>query len=188
MLLLMGAVERSSHKVCWLQAAESGNDCVNWEVLDPAQSSVGRAGSVAWGRRPGRGWEEERAPCSWKAAREEALLAVGGHGCGGSVLVLRCTSKQKCTGWAGFGFASGSDSGIKLFFGLTMLHPCSSLETLCFFVKWRSWLLYPLPTSTKPLLLPASVTQPLQESIFQSRLSTLFEQNNSTTREFRHNQ
>lgn len=67
MLLLMGAVEHSSHKVCWLRAAESGNDCVNWEVLDPAKSSVGRAGSVAWGRRPGRGCEEEWAPRSWKA-------------------------------------------------------------------------------------------------------------------------
>lgn len=188
MLLLTGAVEHSSHKVCWLQAAESGNDCVNREAPDLAKSSVGRAGSVTWGRRPGRGYEEEWVPRSWKAGHEEALLAVGGHWCGGRVLISRCTSKQKCTGRAGFGFALGSDSGIKLVFGLAMPHPCSSLETLCFFVKWRSWLLFPPPTSTKPLLLPASVTQPLQQSIFQSRLSTLFEQNNSTRRGFQHNQ
>lgn len=83
MLLLMGAVEHSSHKVCWLQGAESGNDCVSWEAPDPAESSVGRAGSVAWGRRPGRGCEEEWAPRSWKAGPEEELLAVGGHGRGG---------------------------------------------------------------------------------------------------------
>lgn len=131
MLLLMGAMEHSSHKVLWLQAAESGNDCVNWEAPDPAESSVGRAGSVAWGRRPGRGCEEEWAPRSWKAGREEVLLAVGGHGSGGRVLVLRCTSKQKHTGQVGFGFASGSDSGIKRSFGLAMPHPCSSLGALC---------------------------------------------------------
>lgn len=159
------------HKVHWLQAAETGNDCVNREVPDLAESCVGRAGSVAWGRRPGRGCEEEWAPRSWKAGREEALPATGGGGerrqsaCfeRGSLQDRRRTSKRKRAGRAGFGFVLGLDSGIRHFFGLAMPHPCSSLERdPCFSVKQKGWLSYPLCTSTKSLLLPTSVTQPLQ--------------------------
>lgn len=165
-----GPWSAAPHKVHWLQAAESGNACVNREVLDPDESRVGRTGSVAWGRRPGRGCEEERAPHSWKASCKEALPVAGGGSkrrqgaCfeRGSLQDRRCTSKRKHAGWAGFGFALGSNSGIKHIFGLAMPHPCSLLETPCFSVKW-SWLSYPLRTSpTKLLLLPTSMTQPLQ--------------------------
>lgn len=79
----MGPWNTGPHKIHWLQPAESGKDCVNREVLDPAESRVGRAGSVAWGRWPGRGCKEEWAPHSWKAGCEEVLLAVSG----GRVLV-----------------------------------------------------------------------------------------------------
>lgn len=116
---------------------------MNQEVPDPSESPVGRAGSVAWGRRPGRGCEEEWAPRSWKAGCKEALLAAGGGGewrqgaCfeHGSLQDRRCTSKWKCAGRAGFGFVVGSDSGIKHFFGLAMIDPCSLGETLYFLVK-----------------------------------------------------
>lgn len=117
-----------------------GAVCVSREVPDAAGSSVGRAGSPAWGRRSGRGRREQRArPRSWKAEQ-------------GRVLGLQGGSRSAA------GFALGSGSGIKFFLGLAMPQQSFLLRT-CFLEMFSP--VSPTCFFSKLLMLPLSVTQTL---------------------------